>query len=50
LRIECLHFLDCVKTRRKPVSDGMDGLRVIRVLDAAQRSLASNGDPVRIGT
>lgn len=48
LRLECLHFLECVKKRRKPVSDGYDGLRVVRVLDAAQRSLKANGAPVRI--
>jgi predicted dehydrogenase len=48
LRLECLHFLECVRTRRKPVSDGYDGLRVVKVLDAAQRSLKANGEPVRI--
>ncbi len=48
LRLECLHFLECVRTRRKPVSDGHDGLRVVKVLDAAQRSLKANGSPVRI--
>jgi predicted dehydrogenase len=50
LSIECSHFLTCVRTRRKPVSDGHDGLRVIKVLDAAQRSLKSNGEPVRIAS
>jgi predicted dehydrogenase len=48
LRLECLHFLDCVNKRRKPVSDGHDGLRVVKVLDAAQRSLKANGEPVKI--
>jgi predicted dehydrogenase len=46
LQLECKHFLDCVRTRRTPVSDGADGLRVIKVLDAAQRSLRMNGRPV----
>jgi predicted dehydrogenase len=48
LRLECSHFLECVKTRRQPVSDGRDGLRVVKVLDAAQRSLKANGQPVKI--
>jgi len=48
LRLECLHFLECVRTRRRPVSDGYDGLRVVKVLDAAQRSLKANGEPVKI--
>jgi predicted dehydrogenase len=48
LRIECMHFLDCVRTRSRPVSDGHDGLRVVRVLEAAQRSLKSRGEPQSI--
>lgn len=49
LQIECRHFLECVRTRKQPLSDGYDGLRVVKVLDAAQRSLAANGVPVKIG-
>jgi predicted dehydrogenase len=49
LQIECRHFLECVRTRRTPVSDGQDGLRVVKVLDAAQRSLKRNGEPVKLG-
>lgn len=49
LQIECRHFLDCVRTRKQPVSDGQDGLRVVKVLDAAQRSLKQNGEPVHLG-
>jgi len=48
LRAECLHFIDCVENRKRPVSDGQDGLRVVQVLDAAQRSLKNNGVPVSI--
>jgi predicted dehydrogenase len=48
LRLECQHFLDCIRERRQPLSDGRDGLRVVKVLDAAQRSLQSNGIPVPI--
>jgi UDP-2-acetamido-3-amino-2,3-dideoxy-glucuronate N-acetyltransferase len=42
LRAECQHFLDCVDSRTTPVSDGVEGLQVLRVLDACQRAL-SNG-------
>jgi len=48
LQAECQHFIDCVRTRRQPLSDGQDGLRVVRVLEAAQRSLARNGAPVAV--
>jgi len=48
LRGECQHFLDCIRDRKQPVSDGQDGLRVIKVLQAAQQSLKNNGDPVAL--
>ena len=41
LREECRHFLECVESRRSPVSDGHEGLRVLRVLDACQRALGN---------
>jgi predicted dehydrogenase len=39
LRLECEHFLDCVRTGHTPRSDGLSGLRVVRVLERLQRSL-----------
>ena len=48
LRIECLHFLECVEKGKTPRSDGRDGLRVVRVLDAAARSLKAGGAPVNL--
>ena len=48
LRLECQHFLECVRTRQQPRSDGHDGRRVTKVLDAAQRSLRMNGLPVSL--
>jgi UDP-2-acetamido-3-amino-2,3-dideoxy-glucuronate N-acetyltransferase len=39
LKAECEHFLECVATRESPLSDGHEGLRVLRVLDACQKSL-----------
>ena len=43
LKAECEHFLHCVRTRTSPLTDGMEGLRVLRALDACQRSLLSGG-------
>ncbi len=48
LRVECQHFLDCVRTGARPRSDGRQGLQVIRVLAAAQRSLDLDGAPVPV--
>ncbi|HLM85257.1 MAG TPA: Gfo/Idh/MocA family oxidoreductase [Solirubrobacteraceae bacterium] len=39
LRIECEHFVECVRSGERPRSDGLSGLRVVRVLEALQRSL-----------
>jgi predicted dehydrogenase len=47
LRVECEHFLECVRSGQAPRSDGVSGLRVVRVLDALQRSLdADSGGAV----
>lgn len=48
LRLECQHFLECIREERRPLSDGQAGLRVLRVLDAAQRSLELEGRPVSL--
>ena len=39
LRLECEHFIECLREGRAPVSDGRSGLRVVRVLAALQQSL-----------
>lgn len=46
LRRECQHFLDVVISGGQPKTDGAEGVRVLRVLGAAQRSLDVGGQPV----
>lgn len=48
LRTECAHFLECCDQRRTPRTDGAEGLRVLRVLQAAQQSLEQDGEAVSI--
>ena len=48
LRIECQHYVDCVRDRKRPRTDGESGLQVVRILEAAQRSLERNGEPVAL--
>ena len=48
LRIECQHYVDCVRDRTRPRTDGESGLQVVRILEAAQRSLERNGEPVAL--
>ena len=47
LRNECMHFLECCRDRRKPRTDGNEGLRVLRVLQAAQQSMEKDAAQAR---
>jgi predicted dehydrogenase len=48
LKVECDHFVDCITRGVSPNSDGQSGLRVVKVLEAADRSLRSHGQPVAL--
>jgi predicted dehydrogenase len=48
LRLECQAYLQAIATRHPPITDGESGLRVLKVLQAAQRSLVMNGEPVAL--
>ncbi len=43
LKVECQHFLDCINTGSKPISSGLEGLQLVRILEAASFSLRQNG-------
>ncbi len=44
LRLECQHFLNCIVQKNHfPITDGREGVRVLRILNASQRSLDNNG-------
>jgi len=49
LQTEVEHFADCLHHGKTPISDGTSGLRVIEILEAASRSIAEQGRPVRLG-
>lgn len=48
LATEAKHFVDSVLDGTTPRSDGRDGLRVVRVLEAASASLRANGQPIEV--
>jgi predicted dehydrogenase len=48
LKLECMAFLDAIATRRPPRTDGASGVRVLKVLGAAQRSLERDGEPIAL--
>jgi hypothetical protein len=43
LKAEAAYFVDCVVNNKKPFNDGEAGLRVVRMLEAADRSLQQKG-------
>jgi predicted dehydrogenase len=49
LKIECRHFIDCIAKGDKPLTDGECGLQVLRVLEAADKSLAEQSRAIRVG-
>jgi predicted dehydrogenase len=43
VRVECQHFLDCIRSGSRPESGGLEGLQVVEILEAATRSLRDGG-------
>lgn len=48
LRIEGLHFIDCIKTGTSPITDGEAGLQIVRILEAATQSMKKQGRLVEL--
>jgi predicted dehydrogenase len=48
LKEQCLHFLHCVQTGERPLTDGHNGLDVVRVMEAVDQSIALNGAPIKL--
>lgn len=48
LQVECAHFVECIRSGAIPRSNGEDGLKVVKVLETAQRSLVNGGVELRI--
>jgi len=42
LKEELIHFIECVRNRTRPKTDGGEGLRVLKILEAAERSIAGD--------
>jgi predicted dehydrogenase len=48
LKIETSHFLECILEGKRPLTDGLNGLRVVKVLAAAQKSFKNDGQAIKI--
>ena len=49
LHLECEHFLECVRERTRPHTDGESGLRVLEILEACEESVRREGKPTEVG-
>jgi predicted dehydrogenase len=48
LKLECQHFLDCIRNGQKPLTSGWEGMEVVRILELASRSLQLGGVPLEV--
>lgn len=48
LRIQCRHFVDSIRAGARPQTDAANGARVVRILEAAERSLGQGGTPIEL--
>jgi len=48
LKTECQHFLDCIRQGTQPLTDGNQGLDLVRILEASSESLKRNGAPINL--
>jgi predicted dehydrogenase len=49
LKLECSHFIKCIQDGSRPRSDGWAGLKVTSILEAADKSMANNGQREKLG-
>jgi predicted dehydrogenase len=49
LEAEAEHFIACVRHEASPICGGMDGLRVVEILEAACKSIDAHGAPIQLG-
>lgn len=48
LKAECQHFADCILNNQRPLTDGVNGRQVVRILEAAQESMRRDSCPVEV--
>lgn len=48
LKVECQHFLDCIRSKEPPFSNGYQGLQVVAILESASESIRRGGERVAL--
>ena len=48
LKEQCIHFLDCINSKKKPLSNARDGVEVVKIMCAIEQSIKQDGAPILI--
>lgn len=48
LKVECNHFIECIRNGTKPITDGVHGNEVVKILETAQRSINNRGEEIEL--
>ncbi|MBC8003611.1 MAG: Gfo/Idh/MocA family oxidoreductase [Opitutaceae bacterium] len=48
LKVECQHFIDCIRNGETPITCGRKGLELVQILEASSQSLREGGGPIRL--
>ena len=48
LRLVAKEFVDCITTKRRPITDGINGLNVVKILEASEMSIKRRGKEVKL--
>lgn len=48
LKVECQHFVDCIRKGQEPLTSGIQGLQLVRILEASTESLKRGGERMSI--
>jgi len=49
LKVEAEHFIYCIRNNRTPISDGQNGLQVVKILEAATKSIKNQSKEIQLG-
>jgi predicted dehydrogenase len=49
LKVECQHFIECIQKGLEPLTNGREGLELVRILEASSESLRRQGAPISLG-
>ena len=48
LKTEAIHFVDCIENNKRPLTDGFAGLRIVHLLEAAEKSMRARGQLIEL--